>query len=391
MDARSPEAHARIQRIREHVNASRDDMLDLLRQAVNIESPTEYGAGVNELGDLLAGQLARLGLRVQRVPETDYGNHVLAEIDVPDSPRILFFGHIDTVYSRGTGRPFAIDGARAYGAGVIDMKSGLLALIFALRALQATGGIPISIRTFYNSDEEPGSPRSIPRIPELIRGVDYGCVLEPAEPDGAVLTSRKGIGRFALTVTGRAAHAGQEPETGINANRELAFQVIAAEDLADPARGTTINAGRIEGGTLAYVISERATASIDARVWDPEEQLRIEQGMVRLEQANRVLGTRITVVGSFHRPPMIKLPGTERLMRAVSSAAELLGLPIHFGDSGAASDGNSLVAAGLPTLDGMGPVGGRAHSPDEYMELDSFFERTALLAGFLVMMGTQEG
>jgi glutamate carboxypeptidase len=263
------------------------------------------------------------------------------------------------------------------------MKSGLLTLIFALEALKETGGIPLSVRAFFNSDEEPGSPDSKAHIPDLIKGIDYACVMEPAEPDGTIIIRRKGIGRYYLKVRGKAAHSGQQPESGINANRELAHLIIAAEDLANIEVGTTIIAGKFIGGTASHIVSDYAYAEIDARVWDINELERIDKGMSALEDSNQVIGTKIEVSGGFHRPPMFQLPGAHILQEAFTTAAEINNFDIKFGGSGAASDGNNLAAAGVPTIDGLGPVGGRAHSGDEYMEIPSFSERTILLATFL--------
>lgn len=363
-----------------YIDGRRREMLDQLQRLVEIESPTDYRDGVNRVGDILAGELAALGMKVTRLPESDYGDHIVGDLERPGTVRVLLMGHMDTVYPVGTGWPFRVEGDRAYGPGVIDMKSGCLCAIYALKALQATVGIPVSVRVLFNSDEEPGSPRSREQLPALAAGIDYGFILEPAEPDGAIVLRRKGVGIFDLRVTGRAAHAGQEPEKGINANRELAHQIIAAEELADPGAGTTVNAGRIEGGTAPYVVSDSARARIDVRVATIEEQKRIERAMAELPARTRVPGARVEVTGGFHRPPMVELPGTEHMVKAISAAGALIGKPVRFGASGAASDGNTLVAAGVPTVDGMGPVGGRAHSRDEYLEIESFYDKTLLLA-----------
>jgi len=376
----------RAAQIRQFVNQRNPEALDLLKRIVEIESPTSHPDGVNQVGEELVDRITPLGFEVQRVPSSIYGDHILSEITISGTPRILFYGHMDTVYPVGSSWPFRIQGKRAYGPGVIDMKSGLLTLIFALEALKETGGIPLSVRAFFNSDEEPGSPDSKAHIPDLIKGTDYACVMEPAEPDGIIINRRKGIGRYFLTVRGKAAHSGQQPESGINANREMAHLIIAAENLTDNEVGTTIIAGKFHGGTASHIVSDYAHAEIDARAWDKEELERIEKGMFALEKSNRVIGTKIEVSGGFHRAPMFQLPGAHILQEALAIAGEINHFDIKFGGSGAASDGNNLVAAGVPTIDGLGPVGGRAHSGDEYMEVQSFSERTILLATFLVVM-----
>jgi glutamate carboxypeptidase len=363
-------------------------MLGLLEQLVNIESPTEHPDGVNCVGEALGEQLSQLGFEVRRIPSTRFGDHVVADGGPREGSQIFLIGHMDTVYPVGTGWGFSTNGATAFGPGVIDMKGGDVVLIFALKALHAVDGISTSIRVVFNSDEEFGSPESGVFIPDLARTAQYAFVLEPSEPDGTLVSERKGAGVFRVAVYGKAAHAGQEPETGLSANLELVHLLLSAADLADPARGTTVNIGRIEGGTAAAIVPESAYAEIDVRVPNLEEQRRIEQEMEALTRANRLRGTQIEVTGGWHRYPMPLLPATRTLMGTVSAAAKACGQTVTFGRSGAVSDGNNLVAAGVPTLDGVGPVGGRAHSRDEYMEVDTLFDRTVLLALALSKLGS---
>jgi glutamate carboxypeptidase len=380
----------RVLQIEGYLDSCRFEMLETLRQLVEIESPSDDPEGVNRVGDLLAEPLKGLGFAVRRLPQSNYGAHLLADRDAPGMKRVLFYGHMDTVFPTGKSWPYIIKDGRAYGPGVSDMKGGLISLIYAFKALAITGGIPISARVLFNSEEEIGSPTSMPLIPELVQHVDYGCVLEPAEPDGSLILHRKGIGKFAITIRGKSSHAGQQPELGINANRELAYQILAAEGLADPAKGTTVNAGKIEGGTAPYIISDWAQAQVDVRVCDQAEQARMLAAMKRLEHGNQVQGTCIEVTGGFHRPPMLEIPGSEKLVEAMQLAAGYCRQKVLFGGGGAASDGNNLAAAGIPVIDGLGPVGGRAHSSDEYMEVQSFFDRTTLLATFLIVLGSEE-
>lgn len=377
----------RMLHIENYLREHRGEMLGRLKELVEIESPSDYPEGVNRVGEKMAGWLAPLGFAVNKICQQRYGDHILAEREEPGKPRVLFVGHMDTVFPLGKGWPFCIEGERAYGPGVSDMKAGLVSLVYAFKALLATGTAPVSARVLLNTDEEIGSPTSMGLIPGLAQGVDFGCVLEPAEPDGRVIIRRKGIGKFLITVRGRSAHAGQQPELGINANRELAYQILAAEDLADHDKGTTVNAGRIEGGMAPYIISDWAQAQIDVRVNDEAEQARVEGDMRRLEQAGRVTGTQIEVSGGFHRPPMLPLPGTYRLIDAIEAAAKGCNQQVTFGNGGAASDGNNLAAIGVPVVDGMGPAGGRAHSADEYLDVESFYQRTILLASFLTVLG----
>lgn len=363
-----------------YIHAQKAAMLDDLKQIVEINSPSEYAEGNTSVGDFLEELMTDLNINIKRIENGDFGKNLYAESIGTEKPTIFFCGHTDTVFPLGTEWPFSVEGGRAYGPGVIDMKSGLVTVIYALKALKETGEMPISMKIFFNTDEEEGSPESRQLIPELINGVDFAYILEPAEPDGKVIIRRKGIAKFEVFVTGLAAHAGKSPETGINANLELAHQVIEVEKLACKQTGTTMNAGVLEGGTSAFIIPESAHAIVESRVLTFDEQYRVEKGMHALTGNNFVKGTDIKVSGGFHRPPLLELPNTKYLKDALIMAAEKMDLSISFGISGAASDGNNISALGIPVIDGMGPVGGREHSHDEYLEIESLYERTQLLA-----------
>ena len=370
----------RCEAVQQYIITSREKMLADLKAIVEISSPSENAAGTNAVGDYLINLLEGLDVKVSRIDGAGFGRHLLCESRKKTGPSLLFCGHMDTVFPVGTEWPFKVAENRVYGPGVIDMKSGLISLIYAIRALHFSGGVPASYKLFFNSDEEQGSLDSKRIIPDLIQGVDFSFILEPAEPDGRVIIKRKGIGKFEITVAGRAAHAGKSPETGNNAIREIAHQILAAEKLARKKLGTTINTGVVNGGQSPYIVPESAAATLESRVWTSAEQKRIEESLMLLPEKNYVPGTKINVSGGFHRPPLLRLPGAEMLIKSVKSAAKDLGMSVQFGGSGAASDGNNITGFGVPTIDGMGPVGGREHSHDEYLELDSLYERTGLLA-----------
>jgi glutamate carboxypeptidase len=208
-------------------------------------------------------------------------------------------------------------------------------------------------------------------------------VLEPAQPDGALVLRRKGVGIFHLRVRGRAAHAGAEPEKGASAIRALARKVLDIEALAAPAVGTTANVGVIRGGTHPYVVPEEAEAVIDFRVPTLAERDRVLAAMRAIVAREDVPNTTATLSGQFHRPPLEPVSGIDRLTAVIEAEAGLLDFPVRWAVTGGASDGNNIAAAAVPTVDGMGPTGGRAHSPEEYMEIPSLFQKTALLAGVL--------
>jgi len=263
------------------------------------------------------------------------------------------------------------------------MKGGLVSMIAAVEALDRVleGRNMPSLRVLLNSDEEPGSPQSQKVLLQIVEGCDAAFVLEPSEPDGKIVAERKGVGIFKFEFTGRSAHAGQEPERGLDANEALAWTVIESKKIADKATGTTVNPGVIAGGSVPYAVAEHSVLHLDIRVKTQEEMERVEFGLRGLTKRPFVPGVVVNLSGRFHRPPMIKLPGAEVLLKAYVSAAEENGILPMIGSSGAASDANSLVSLGLPCLDGLGPVGGRAHSTEEYLESETFITRIAILVG----------
>ncbi len=367
------------------VEAHRDPALDLLRRFVEMETPARDKALVDALGWELAGLLAAEGAAVRRYPQAEFGDHVVGELEGAGAP-VLLCGHFDTVYEVGTvgARPMEEHNGSLYGPGALDMKAGLVIILTVLRALREFACPRPNVRVIFNSDEEPGSPTSRPLWPEWATGARAAFVLEPATSGTDLVVRRKGVGIWTMRVRGRAAHAGAEPENGASAIRELARKIVAVEDLADAARGTTINVGVIRGGTHAYVVPEFAEAVVDIRVPDAEEQARVESGLRILTDRVVISSTATDLRGSFHRPPLTPAPGTQALIDTVRSAGERVGLcDLGFGMGGGASDGNNLAALGIPTIDGMGPAGSGAHSETEHLEVESFFQRIALLAASL--------
>ncbi len=368
------------------VAGRREQMLEFLGRIVSMESPTQEKAHVDAVLEVLADAYRSLGFACRRLAEREYGDHLVADSPAEGRPRVLLVGHADTVYPLGTlaSMPARREGDRLRGPAVVDMKGGLVAMLFGVRCLLAAHPrLHGSIRVVITSDEEPGSPTSRDRWPELARGADAAFVFEPARPDGALVLRRKGVGIFRVHVRGRAAHAGAEPEQGASAIRALARKLLDIEDLAAPAAGTTVNVGVVRGGTHPYVVPEDAEAMIDVRVATAAERDRVLAAMGAVVDREDVPLTRATLAGQFHRPPLEPVPGTERLVAMIEDEGRRIGLPVRWATTGGASDGNNLAAAGIPTIDGMGPAGGRAHSPDEYMEIPSLFLKTALLAGLL--------
>lgn len=368
------------------LDARRDEMLDFLCRLVETESPSREKVRVDAVIQMLEDAYRDLGFTTRRLSQTEYGDHLVADAGSGERPRVLLVGHADTVYQVGTlaAMPLRRDGNLLLGPAVMDMKGGLTTMLFGIRALLSVRDqIRGSMRVVINSDEEPGSPTSRDRWPELARDADWAFVLEPAQPDGALVLRRKGVGIFHLRVHGRSAHAGAEPEKGASAIRALARKVLDLEALADPSLGTTVNTGVIGGGTHPYVVAEEAMAAIDIRVATLAERDRMLAAMGGVVDREDVRGTTASLTGQFHRPPLEPVPGIEPLLAVIEEEARSVGLPIQWAQTGGASDGNNISAAGVPTIDGMGPAGGRAHSPEEYMEIPSLYQKTALLVGLL--------
>ena len=368
------------------VEARQQEMLDFLTRVVTMESPTSEKRHVDAVIDVFEAAYRELGFECRRLAQDRYGDHLVAESPEENEPRVLLVGHADTVYSLGTlaAMPLRRNGERLRGPGVMDMKGGLSVMLFAVRCLlHHRRGLHGAIRIVINSDEEPGSPTSRDLWPELARNVDYALVLEPAQPNGGIVLRRKGVGIFRLHVRGRAAHAGAEPEKGASAIRALARKFLDIEGLAAPAVGTTVNVGVIRGGTHPYVVPEEAEAVMDFRVSTLAERDRVLAAMRAIVEREDIPGTTASLTGQFHRPPLEPVAGIERLTAVIEEEARRVHLPVRWEHSGGASDGNNIAASGVPTVDGMGPAGGGAHSPDEYMEIASLFQKTALLAGVL--------
>ncbi|MEW6522834.1 MAG: M20 family metallopeptidase [Bacillota bacterium] len=369
----------------EYCQSRLGDFLNTLEQVVGLESPSQERELVNRLGDYLAGRLEALGGSVQKIPGHPQGDHLLAHLGRGEGKPVLVLCHMDTVFAPGGVGPFRIEGPHARGPGVLDMKCGIVQLLYALEAARDLGLDTGPLRVIINSDEEIGSPTSRAAIEEHARQSRHVLVLEPGiGPDGKLKVARKGVGMFSISVQGRAAHAGADPGAGASAVVELAHQILALHRLNDASTGTTVNVAPIYGGTRSNVVPEQAGASIDVRVttWDGAEKiLRALQGLAPVTP-----GTTVEVRGGLNRPPMECSPAMAELARRAQGFAQELGFCLETGMTGGASDGNFTAALGVPTLDGLGGAGGAAHSGDEYAVIAAFAPRTALLTRVLTEM-----
>jgi glutamate carboxypeptidase len=381
--------------LRRIVDARLPRFLAELETMVNIDCGSYTPDGVNRIAGLVTDALRASGADVERIPHLpedgapQLGDLVIGRIG-GDGPRILLIGHMDTVFDPGTAaeRPFGIDGDRARGPGVTDMKAGLLAGLHAIAALHEAGVRP-AITFVANPDEEIGSPFSTPHIRRLAPDHDAVLVLECARANGDIVSARKGIADYHLTLVGRAAHAGVEPEKGRSAILEAAHQVVALHSLNGRWPTVTVNAGVIHGGTRPNVVAERCELQVDLRAATTGAFEAAAAEVARLAAQPAVADVRIDLRRIAGHPPMEKTDASGRLVdHAVAIAAEL-GFALRDAATGGASDANTTAALGVPTIDGLGPVGGDDHSVDEWLDVGSVAPRTTLLAALLARIGSQ--
>ncbi len=369
------------------------EMLAMLRQFVEAESPSTSKAAVDHCGEIISKIAQQMGARVRLFPSRNTGNHLRAEFRSHSKPsrQILLLAHMDTVWELGTlGRmPFRVRQGRAYGPGAYDMKAGIVVALFALRNLQELG-LPLkrNVVLLVNADEEIGSPSSRPITEREGRRSECVLVVEGAHgPRGALKTARKGVGEFEVRVQGRAAHAGIEPEKGASAITELAKQLLYIESLADATRGITLSAGIVQGGTRSNVIPAEAVAKVDARIARARDAARIEKRLHGLRPFDR--RTSVTVTGGFNRPPMERTAQTAALFERARRLARPLGISLTETAVGGGSDGNFTAALGVPTLDGLGAVGDGAHAAHEHVVICELPRRAALLAHLIASLASE--
>lgn len=361
--------------LRELMQARVPRMVEQLGEFVNLESPSLDVSHLQRSAKYLAELFAEVtGKPAEIIPGTN-GPHV--HWKGSDDTNVLIVGHHDTVFPLGTTatRPFSIDGDVARGPGIFDMKAGIVQAINGLSAIRDSYHVEVLI----TADEEVGSYSSRDLIEARARATGAVLVLEPSADGGALKIARKGVGTFTVHISGRASHAGLEPEKGINALVELATQVQRIVAMARPELGTTVTPTVATAGNAENVVPDAAMIKVDVRVVLPEEKERIEREMSQLKPV--VDGAVIKVSGSVNRPPMHESAG-RKLFGVAETVAKELGIKNLQGVAvGGGSDGNFTAAIGVPTLDGMGAVGGGAHGVTEHVLISTMGERAALVAG----------
>ncbi|HET9025252.1 MAG TPA: M20/M25/M40 family metallo-hydrolase [Burkholderiaceae bacterium] len=388
--------------LRRWMDAHEPEMVELLRQVVNMDSASENLEGVEALARLMADTMARMGFAVERRdavrPAQEWINRAFlgergAKGVAPSvlcrlgngrgRGRLLMMAHLDTAFPPGdaAANPFRIDGSRAYCTAVADMKGGVVGIVFACRALIETGvARPAQITVLYDTDEQAGSTWSRPLIEAEARQADWALVTEPGRVGGQVVGQRAGIAMGELVVEGVEAHLGTGFREGRSAIEAMCRKVIALHRLHDPDRGVLLNVGEFHGGTRRNLYAGRAVARMDVRVVDPPTWERVRRDIEAIAAADDVPGTRAAVNLWLHRPPMPWTASTDRLAAMVSEAAGAMGTTIPTIPTMGGSDANLAASQGTPALCGLGPVGGAMMTRDEYIELPTLAERAALVA-----------
>jgi glutamate carboxypeptidase len=366
-------------------------MVRVLGEFVRCESFSYEKKAVDAFGAMVAREWKRRGAAVRVLKSKERGDNLRLEIRASAARaagQILVIGHIDTVYPVGTvaKMPFRVSGGRAWGPGTFDMKGGIVLALFAVDALRALR-VPVrkDLVFLWTSDEEIGSEASRATIEAEARKSDAVLVLEPSfGPEGRLKTQRKGVGGVDLTVTGKSAHAGIDPEKGVNAVHELALQIERLMRLNDRKRGITVQTTVVEGGTVSNVVPETARAEVDIRFTRLVDGAKLERKIHSLKPALK--GAQLAIVGGVNRPPLERTPEIATLFAKAQALAAEMGVKLGEAATGGGSDGNFTAAIGVPTLDGLGCVGDGAHSPHEHVVIRALAERAALIAGLLATL-----
>ena len=373
----------------EWCSTRREDAITLLEELVNIDSGPGQIQGLTEVIEIADREMTALGMKIERVT-LEGGIPALIARSQATGPRILLLAHLDTVFPPGTStdRPFRRESDRAFGPGVADMKGGFVGMWLALKCLSHAGILPrLPVDVLVNTDEESGSGISRSLIEHAAEQAAWALVFEPARPSGDLVSRRRGHRRFKVMMTGKAAHTGVEPEKGANAIVALS-KLIAALDQAVPSfpSDTSLTVSLVSGGTGVNIVPDLAVASVDVRVPDTDAADRIEAIISELASRTWLEGTQANLVKFAERPPMFEVPGAKQLMATLEGAASSLGLPIRFTATGGGSDGGITSSMAVPTIDGLGPVGGGYHTADEFLLLATLPERAAIAAAALVAL-----
>jgi glutamate carboxypeptidase len=381
-------------------------VLARIEELVNIDSGSFTATGVNRVADLCQARFEAGGWTVERHPHRpgpEWRDPPLGDLLVGRRPggrpvadggrRLLLLAHMDTVFDEGTAaeRPFRTRDGRAFGPGVTDDKAGVVCGFEAVEVLCDEAGFDdfAAITLVCSPDEEIGSPFSRPLLEALAGEHDVAVGLEAARTNGALVSARKGISAFTVEVAGKAVHAGVRPTEGVSAVLEAAHKTVALQALNGRWKGVTCNVGVLRGGSRTNVVADRATMQVEVRAATAAAFDRAMAEVERIVATSTVPGARARLLPSHRHPPMERTPAVAALVAEAQAVARDLGFEVPEAATGGAGDANTTAAAGLATIDGLAPVGGEAHGPTEWLDLDSVIPRTALLAGLLARLGSR--
>lgn len=371
------------------LQARQADMVEELGRYVSIESGSYDKQGVDEAGKVLTKVFEELGFTVERFPETEVGDHLVARRSGNGQGRLVALIHLDTVWPRGTlaENPFRVENGKAYGPGVLDMRAGWIVLLSALRVLGELEWDRLAeVTVVMTSDEEIGTERGRAVIEQVSQNADWALVFERVRENGGLVIQRHLIQGFELKVHGETAHITEESGRGASAIKELAHKILAIEALTDRDRGVIVNVGIMQGGVARQVVPEFAHAFIDVRARDQQIGEEVRAKIRAIADTQHVPNTRTELVERAYRPPMEPNEGAYRLLKLAEECGQEIGIDIHAVSSLGGSDGSFTSAIGVPTLDGFGAEGANVCSKDEYVLVDSLPRRAALLAGMILRL-----
>jgi glutamate carboxypeptidase len=373
------------------LDEQRPAMTELLERVVNIDSGSYNKEGVDAVGRAFEEWFEAEGIPTERVPHGEFGDCIRAHVSGGEGNRpVLLMGHRDTVFPDGEAerRPFRIEGDIAYGPGVADMKAGLVMNAFVLAAFKRFGGSPYPLIGLYTSDEEIASPSSRSVIEDEARNAHVVFNAEPGRESGNAVIGRKGASFFKIKITGTPAHSGVQHEKGISAIGELAAKITELHKLTDYDIGTTVNVGIVNGGNAVNMVAPNAEAQVDVRFKTMESRDAVWERITEILETAYVPGTETEITESRGFLPLTQSPESRQMFDVYTAAGADVGLTIGGEFTGGSADSGFTAQVGAPTVCGTGPVGGRAHTPEEFMRLDTMVPRAKTVALAIMRLGS---
>lgn len=371
----------------------KDSMLSDLETLVNIESPSGYDPGLTKIKDILVPQLRELGADVATYPSPKGGHNIVAVFTGTGKGSVMMMAHADTVFGVGTlaKNPFRIENGKARGPGVADNKGSIVLGLYAIKLIKERDFQDYGKLTFViNCDEEVGSPSSKGLFQQLAKEHDYAICLEAGQPGNGIVGSRKGSAYGLIEVKGRASHAGNAPEKGVNALVELANQVLEFNKLTNYEKQTSVSVTVFQAGDKTNIIPDYAVAKIDIRAMRQDELDRVAKAGAEIEKKKLLPEATVKFTYTPNRPAFPYSDKNQALAERVRSVYRDIGMEMKVESSGGGSDGNWTAFAGTPTIDGMSFIGGNGHTVNEYMDTDSMPTRLYTLTTLLMQLGSQK-